>query len=132
MSEDESLDMQDIQRFIAESDLPAELKKRLNESLPMLLENVGDAAKTVYDPNAIWLEAIQYADYVQQHLQHLQECKEEVCLNESIQTAVAFTRQFKQMAEHAMMVLDTLKIESDLVDWNTVKITYRKDDDAQQ
>ena len=40
MSEDESLDMQDIQRFIAESDLPAELKKRLNESLPMLLENV--------------------------------------------------------------------------------------------
>jgi cation transport regulator ChaB len=126
------LNADEIKKVIQNSELPDDLKEKLINELPELLEGVGEAARTVYDPNAIWLEAIQYADYVQQHLQHLQECKEEVCLNESIQTAVAFTRQFKQMAEHAMMVLDTLKIESDLVDWNTVKITYRKDDDAQQ
>lgn len=131
MSE-EPLDMNDITKFIAESDLPAELKRRLNESLPELLENVGEAAKTVYDPNAIWLEAIQYADYVQQHLTHLNDCTDDACAHESIDTALAFTVSFKQMAEHAMRVLDTLKIESDLIDWNTVKITYRKDNDAQQ
>ena len=132
MSDDEAIGMDEIREVINNSELPEALKRSLNESLPILLENVGEAAKTVYDPNAIWLEAIQYADYVQQHLEHLQECDGEECGKESISTAIAFTGQFKQMAEHAMRVLDTLKIESDLVDWNTVKITLRKDGDAQQ
>lgn len=131
--EDElAIDMDEIKEFIKNSDLPQEIKNSLNESLPILLENVGEAAKTVYDPNSIWLEAIQYADYVEQHLVHLKGCTDEACAEESMDRAIAFTGEFKQMAEHAMRVLDSLKIESDLVDWNTVKITYRKDNDAQQ
>ena len=132
MSDDESIGMDEIREIINNSELPAELKRSLNESLPILLENVGEAAKTVYDPNAIWLEAIQYADYVQQHLDHFNECDDDGCTRESLSRAIGFTREFKQMAEHAMRVLDSLKIESDLVDWNTVKITLRKGDDAQQ
>lgn len=132
MSDDEGLNSEDIIAIINNSGLPDDLKQRLNESLPMLLENVGEAAKTVYDPNAIWMESIQYADYVQQHLQHLTTCTDEECNKENLQTALAFTSEFKNMAESAMRVLDTLKVESDLVDWTTVKITYRKDDDAQQ
>lgn len=132
MSDDEAIGMDEIREVINNSELPEELKRSLNESLPILLENVGEAAKTVYDPNSIWLEAIQYADYVQQHLDHLGECEDDECSKESLTRAVGFTKEFKQMAEHAMRVLDTLKIESDLVDWNTVKITLRKDGDAQQ
>ena len=129
---DDGLNSEDIAEIINKSGLPEDLKKRLNESLPMLLENIGEAAKTVYDPNAIWMEAIQYADYVHQNLDHLSKCDDAQCNEGNLQTTLAFTREFKAMAENAMAVLDTLKIESDLVDWETVKITYRKGDDAQQ
>ena len=134
MSDEEELavSMDEIREIINNSELPAEIKQSLNDNLPILLENVGDAAKAVYDPNTIWLEAIQYADYVQQHLDHFNECDDEACTVESLSRAINFTKEFKQMAEHAMRVLDSLKIESELVDWNTVKITYGKDKDAQQ
>ena len=42
------------------------------------------------------------------------------------------TVSFKQMAEQAMRVLDSLEIKSELVDWNQVKLTYGKGTDAQQ
>lgn len=126
--DDMELTEQDILDVINDSDMPNDLKEELKAALPKLLENVGEVAKAVYDPNAVWLESIQFADYVHQYLEHAQECDDKACLT----TAIAMTKSFKRMAEHAMRVLDTLKIESDLTDWNTVKITYGKENDAQQ
>lgn len=119
---------EDIIEAINTSDLPEELKADLLTALPKLMHNVGEIARAVFDPNAIWLESIQYADYVQQYLEHIEKCDDVDCTK----SAIAMTKSFKQMAEHAMRVLDMLKIDSELVDWNTVKITYGKGKDAQQ
>jgi hypothetical protein len=119
---------QDILDAIEESDLPEDLKVELRSALPKLLHNVGEVAKTVYDPNSIWLEAIQYADYVEQYMEHIKSCDGDDCTT----NAIAMTKAFKQMAEHAMRVLDQLKVKSELIDWETVKITFGKENDAQQ
>jgi hypothetical protein len=126
--DDMELTEQDILSAIDGSDMPDDLKEQLKSALPTLLENVGEVAKTVYDPNAIWLESIQFADYVHQFLEHLEGCDDSDC----IKTTITMTKSFKRMAEHAMRVLDQLKVESELVDWATVKITYGKENDAQQ
>jgi hypothetical protein len=126
------VDMEKVREVIAAADLPADLKEKLLTDLPTILENVGEAAAVVYDPNKIWLEAIQYADYIQQHAEHLAQGHGAECDQDSIATILAMTISFKQMAENAMRVLDVLKVDSELVDWNEVKITYGEDNDAQQ
>jgi hypothetical protein len=128
---DEELDMEKIKELVADSELPADLKEKLIADLPRLLDSVGEAASTVYDPSKIWLEAIQFADYVQQHTEHLAQKHSPECEEESLETLMLMTESFKQMAENAMRVLDTLKIETELIDWDKIKITYGKDKDAQ-
>lgn len=122
--------MNELKKALSAAELPENVKKEIMENLPTLLENVGESAKTVYDPNTIWLEAIQYADYVQQHAQHLAQKHGGECDDDSIETLIAMTISFKQMAESAMKVLDTLDVQSELIDWSTINITYGKDRDA--
>lgn len=129
---DEEVDMDKVRELINKSNIPDDLKNKLINDLPMLLENVGEIAATVYDPNKIWFEAIQFADYVQQHTEHLNSDHGPECAEESLETLMAMTVSFKQMAEQAMRVLDSLEIKSELVDWNQVKLTYGKGTDAQQ
>jgi len=131
MDENE-IDEAKIREVINNSKIPNDLKEKLLSDLPALLENVGEIAATVYDPNKIWLEAIQFADYVQQHTEHLGSQHGPECDEESLETLMAMTTSFKQMAEQAMRVLDALEVKSELVDWNQVKITYGGADDAQQ
>jgi hypothetical protein len=131
MTSDEELDMEKIKEVVGNSQLPDDLKKELLTNLPMLLTNIGEAAATVYDPNKIWLEAIQFADYVQQHVEHLSEKHGPECEEESLETLQDMTASFKLMAENAMRVLDTLEVKSELVNWSEVKITYGEDKDAQ-
>lgn len=126
------IDGEDIKQAIANSDLPDDLKAKLVEDMPELLEHVNEASRTVYDPNAIWLEAIQYADEVEQVAKHLLKSHEDSCATASVAALGMMSKQFKRMAESAMQVLDTLKVESDLTDWATVKITHKKGNDAQQ
>lgn len=124
--------MDAIKEVIASADLPEDLKVKLLDELPKILENVGETAAVVYDPNKIWLESIQFADYVEQHAEHLAQGHGGECDQDSIATILAMTISFKQMAENAMKVLDTLDVKSELIDWNQVKITYGEDKDAQQ
>ena len=129
---DEEVDMDKVREIINDSQLPDDLKEKLLSDLPTLLDNVGEVAATVYDPNKIWFEAIQFADYVQQHTEHLNEKHGPECEEESLDTLMQMTISFKHMAEQAMRVLDSLEIKSELVDWNQIKLTYGKGTDAQQ
>ena len=123
MSED--FDIDKIKELVGKSSMPEELKEKIINGLPDVMENVNEMARTVYDPNKVWLEAIQYADYVQQHTEHIQQ-GHEGCREEVVDALLNMTKEFKRMAEHAMIVLDTLQVEANLIDFNKVKLTVKK------
>lgn len=122
--------MEELTRILRESpDVPEHIKEMLVENLPSILENVGELARVVYDPNKIWLEAIQFADYVEQHLEHLANEHDEECRQDSLDLLKKMSAQFKRMAESAMSTLDALNINANLVDFSTVEIKYNADDE---
>lgn len=70
------------------------------------MENIDEAADKIYNPSSVWLEAIQFADYVEQNVKHLQQEHGEDCKEEIIERLLDLTMSFKSLAEHAMRVLD--------------------------
>ena len=83
------------------------------EDLPKILERMDDTAKKVYDPHQIWLESMQFADYVTQLGKHLQECGEAECTEGLAEQLINMSNSFKQMGESALQVLDEAERESD-------------------
>ena len=86
--------------------VPTEIQEVILTELPNVIEQIDEATKQIYDPNTIWLEAIQFADYVGQFAKHLQEHHGEECIAEIAQQLIHLTDSFKDMGEGALKVID--------------------------
>ena len=86
--------------------VPQEVQEALLNELPNVIEQVEEASKQIYDPNTIWLEAMQFADYVHQFARHLQENHGEECIEEIAVNLVSLAEGFKEMGEGALTVID--------------------------
>lgn len=95
-----------VEKAIAQADLPQPIKDSLLSELPNFVEHIDEATNKIFNPSAIWLESIQFADYVGQLAGHLTEeggadHREEIAERLSI-----MSESFKELAEHAMIVID--------------------------
>ena len=73
------------------------------------MEQIDDVAKKIYDPSQIWLESMQFADYVTQLAKHLTEGHGEDCVMEIATQLQNMSNSFKQMGEHALRALDEVE-----------------------
>lgn len=74
--------------------------------LPEFVEHVDEATQKIFNPSAIWLETIQFADYVSQLATHLREEHGPECREEIAERLLIMAESFKDLAENAMEVLD--------------------------
>lgn len=86
--------------------LPTEIKETLKSEIPQVLERMEDVAKKIYDPHQIWLESMQFADYVTQLANHLNEDHGPDCIRDIAEQLANMSNSFKQMGENALRVLD--------------------------
>ena len=82
------------------------VKQALINELPDFLETVDENARQIFDPNQIWLESLQFADYVGQLGSHLLENHGDECREDIANQLNAMSMAWKLMAENAMTVLD--------------------------
>jgi hypothetical protein len=92
--------------MINKLNLSEETKETLLSELPQVLERMEDVAKKIYDPHQIWLESMQFADYVSQLAAHLTEEHGQECVDEIAMQLSNMAESFKQMGENALQVLD--------------------------
>jgi len=71
-----------------------------------LLNELPDFIRQIFDPNQIWLESLQFADYVGQLGEHLLENHGDECREDIANQLNAMSMAWKLMAENAMTVLD--------------------------
>lgn len=86
--------------------MPAPLKEALLNELPDFVEHVDEATQKIFNPSAIWLETIQFADYVAQLASHLKQDHGADCSREIAERLLIMAESFKDLAEDAMKVLD--------------------------
>lgn len=86
--------------------VPTEIQSVILNELPNVIEQIDEATKQIYDPNTIWLEAMQFADYVSQFGKHLQENHGAECVAEVAENLINISESFKFMGEGALKVLD--------------------------
>ena len=86
--------------------VPKEVRDVVISEIPNVIEQIEEATKQIYDPNTIWLEAMQFADYVSQHGKHLQENHGHECIEELAFNLISLAESFKTMAEGALRVID--------------------------
>ena len=91
---------------VMKAKLTPQMKETILSELPNFMEHIDEATRKIYDPAAIWLECLQFADYVSQMAQHLldnhgPECTEQVGINLKI-----MADSWKDLAEGSMEVLD--------------------------
>ena len=86
--------------------VPKEIQEVILSELPNVIEQIDEATKQIYDPNTIWLEAMQFADYVSQFAKHLQEHHGEECIAEVAENLINLSESFKFMGEGALKVID--------------------------
>lgn len=82
------------------------MKEALLSELPDFVEHVDEATQKIFNPSAIWLEAIQFADYVAQLASHLKQDHGAECAEEIAERLLIMAEHFKDLSEHAMEVLD--------------------------
>lgn len=88
--------------------LPPEMKEAILNELPSLVDHIDEATRKIFDPSKIWLESIQFADYVSQMADHLTaDCG---CTEEDKHLIGAqlkyIAETFKEVAEASMEILD--------------------------
>jgi hypothetical protein len=91
---------------VMKAKLTPQMKETILNELPNFMEHIDEATRKIYDPAAIWLECLQFADYVSQMADHIiqghdQECVEQVGINLKIMGDA-----WKDLAEGAMQILD--------------------------
>lgn len=92
--------------MVEKAEIPQEMKEFLLEQLPEVMDEIEESTKAIYDPNSIWLEAMQFADYVQQHAKHLDEKHGDECVAEVAEQLQMMCTSFINMGENALKVLD--------------------------
>ncbi len=91
---------------VMKANLTPQMKEAILNELPDFMEHIDEATRKIFDPSAIWLECLQFADYVSQMAQHLldkhgPECEEQVAVNLKIMGDA-----WKDLAENAMQAID--------------------------
>jgi hypothetical protein len=86
--------------------VPQEVKDIIISELPNVLEQVNEASRQIYDPNTIWLEGIQFADYVSQFARHLLENHGPECVEDIAMNLINLAESYKVMGESALTVID--------------------------
>ena len=86
--------------------IPTEIQEVILSELPNVIEQIDEATKQIYDPNTIWLEAIQFADYVGQFGEHLKEHHGPECIEDIATQLLNLANSFKEMGESALTVID--------------------------
>lgn len=95
-----------MEEAIHQANLPKELKETLLNELPNFVEYVDEATNKIFNPSAIWLESLQFADYVAQLATHLREEHGAECREEVAQKLILMAENYKELAENAMTILD--------------------------
>jgi uncharacterized protein YjiS (DUF1127 family) len=88
--------------------MPPEMKEAILNELPSLVEHIDEATAKIFDPSKVWLESIQFADYVSQMADHLlSDCgctpEDKFILAEQLKY---IAETFKEVAESSMQILD--------------------------
>jgi hypothetical protein len=95
-----------MEAVLSKLKVPQEVKDIIIAELPSVLEQVNEASRQIYDPNTIWLEAIQFADYVGQFGTHLKEHHGPECIEDIASGLINLAESFKEMGESALTVID--------------------------
>lgn len=95
-----------MEQMLDKTNLPSEIKEALRSEIPQVLERMEDYAKKIYDPHQIWLESMQFADYVTQLASHLNDDHGPDCVKEIAEQLANMSNSFKHMGENALQVLD--------------------------
>jgi hypothetical protein len=95
-----------LRKAMTKMQVPQEIQEALLSELPNVIEQVEEASKQIYDPNTIWLEAMQYADYVEQLAKHLQEDHGPDCNSVIAEQLINLSVSFKEMGEGALQAID--------------------------
>ena len=103
---EQSITPEMVEEAIQEANIPQELKETLLNELPNFVEYVDEATNKIFNPSAIWLESLQFADYVEQLASHLREECDEGCRKEVTEKLILMSENFKELAENAMTVID--------------------------
>ena len=82
------------------------MKDSLLSELPNFVELVDEATSKVFNPSSAWLESLQFADYVAQLAGHLREEHGPDCREEVAEKLILMAENYKELAEHAMTVID--------------------------
>jgi hypothetical protein len=93
---------------VMNSPIPPQMKESLINELPNLVEHIDEATRKIYDPSAVWLESIQFADYVSQMAEHILSdcgCSDEQ-RTQTLEHMLYIAETFKQVAENSMEILD--------------------------
>jgi hypothetical protein len=85
------------------------MKEILLNELPEFVEHIDEATDRIFNPSSIWIEAVQFADYVGQLAIHLKEEHGADSREEIADRLTMMSESFKQLAEHAMLVIDQLE-----------------------
>ena len=95
-----------MEEAILQAKLPEVIKEALINELPNFVEFVDETTNKIFNPSAIWFESIQFADYVAQLATHLREEHRGECREEIAGKLIIMSENFKELAEHAMKILD--------------------------
>lgn len=95
-----------VEEAIQQAKLPKEIKEALLDELPNFVELVDEATNKIFNPSAIWFESLQFADYVAQLAGHLREEHGPDCREEISEKLILMAENYKELAEHAMTVID--------------------------
>jgi hypothetical protein len=101
-----SLTPEKLMEILEAAPLSPAVKQALINELPDFIETVDENARQIFDPNQIWLESLQFADYVGQLGEHLLENHGDECREDIANQLNAMSMAWKLMAENAMTVLD--------------------------
>ncbi len=89
--------------------IPPEAKKAILSELPRFMEHVDEATKKIFDPSTVWLETIQFADYVSQMADHLASEHGPQCREEVAHQLKFMSETWKEIAEQSMQILDKVE-----------------------
>ena len=106
LSEALCLTPEKLMEILEAAPLSPAVKQALINELPDFIETVDENARQIFDPNQIWLESLQFADYVGQLGSHLIENHGDECREDIANQLTAMSMAWKLMAENAMTVLD--------------------------
>lgn len=98
-----------LKEAVEQAPIPLEAKKAILNELPQFMEHIDEATRKIFDPSTVWLETIQFADYVSQMADHLTANHGEDCREEVATHLKYMSETWKEIAEQSMQILDRVE-----------------------